>query len=463
MPALNFQDGNSLVYHSVYYFLIQVLCERIVYKTRGACVHFSLWVLFLIIVILILVASFFSAAEIGVMSLNRYRLRHLVKKNHKSAIRINRMLAHPDRLLSVILIGNTLCNIIAAMAATLIGESLYGETGALIATILLAVVILVFSETAPKTLAALHPQATAFFCALPLAFLQKILAPVIFITSSIANWVLRCFGVSLDKVPKDVLSGEELRSVVHEAGGLLPVEHKGMLISLLDLEQACVEDIMIPRADIVGIDLAQPWQKLLEQLETMQHTRLPLYRDRIENLEGMVHVRNVLNLVLEERLDIDSLLKIAEPPYYIPEATTLNVQILNFQKMRCRSGFVVNEYGDLQGLVTMEDILEEIVGEFTTDIADLSKDIVYLEDGSYIIDGSTTLRQVNRLLHWQLPAIGPRTLSGLIIEHLGYIPPPDCCLKIGNYHLEILKVGDNMVKTVMINKIKINKRPSTAF
>lgn len=416
--------------------------------------HFSLGTLCFTVVALILIAAFFSAAEIGVMSLNRYRLRHLVRKNHKAAIRINQMLSHPDRLLSVILIGNTLCNIVAAMAATLIGQALYGETGALIATTLLTVIVLVFAEMTPKTFAALHPQAIAFFSALPLTILQKVLSPVIAITSWTANWILKCLGVSLDKVSKDVLSGEELRSVVHEAGSLLPVEHKGMLISLLDLEQAYVEDIMIPRSDIVGIDLEQPWQKLLEQLETMQHTRLPLYRDSIENIEGIVHVRDVLNLVLEERLDMDSLLKIAEPPYYIPEATTLNVQILNFQKKRCRSGFVVNEYGYLQGLVTMEDILEEIVGEFTTDIADLSKEIVPTGEGSFIIDGSTTLRNLKRMLNWQLPAIGPRTLSGLIIEHLGYIPPPDCCLRIENYQIEILKVGDNMIKNVMMKKVK---------
>lgn len=420
--------------------------------------YFSLTTLLFIVVTLILISGFFSAAEIGVMSLNRYRLRHLVKKNHKAAIRVNQMLSHPDRLLSVILICNTLCNIVAAMAATLIGESLYGATGALIATTVLTALILIFAEMTPKTLAAIRPQAIAFFSSWPLVILQKLLAPVITVTSWIANLLLRCVGISLDKVQKDALSGEELRSVVHEAGSLLPVEHKGMLISLLDLEQACVEDIMVPKGDITGIDLAQPWQKLLEQLETMQHTRLPIYRDSIDNLEGIIHLRDVLNLVLENRLDMESLLKIAEPPYYIPQATSLNVQILNFQKKRCRSGFVVNEYGDLQGLVTMEDILEEIVGEFTTDIADLSKDIVLCEDGSYIIDGSTTLRNINRLLNWQLPAIGPRTLSGLIIEHLGYIPPPDCCLKIESYRIEILKVGDNTIKSVVIRKMnKVRK------
>lgn len=420
--------------------------------------HFSLGMLVFIVVTLIIVSGFFSAAEIGVMSLNRYRLRHLVKKNHKAAIRVNQMLTHPERLLSVILICNTLCNIIAAMAATLIGESMYGETGALIATSILTIFVLIFSEMTPKTLAAIHPQAIAFFSSWPLFLLQKFLAPLISLTSVIARLLLRCVGISLDKAQKDALSGDELRSVVHEASSYLPTEHKGMLISLLDLEQACVEDIMIPKADIIGIDLNQPWQKLLDQLETMQHTRLPIYRDSIDNLEGIIHLRDVLNLVLDHRLDMSGLLKIAEPPYYIPQSTLLNVQILNFQKKRCRSGFVVNEYGDLQGLVTMEDILEEIVGEFTTDIADLSKDIVLCEDGSFMIDGSSTLRNINRLLNWHLPAIGPRTLSGLIIEHLGYIPPPECCLKIDNYQIEIMKVSDNTVKSVMVKKMNKKRK-----
>ncbi|KTC77822.1 HlyC/CorC family transporter [Legionella brunensis] len=417
--------------------------------------QFSLTTLSLVLVVLILISAFFSGSEIGMMSLNRYRLRYLVKKNNKQAIRVNQMLTRPDRLLSVILIGNTFANIVASMVATLIGQRLYGDAGVVIATILLTFIILVFSEMAPKTLAALHPQQIAFAASLPLKLLQTLLAPIVQIISSITTLILRLLGVSIEKNQREALSGEELRSVVHEAGGLLPVEHKSMLLSLLDLELATVEDIMIPKADVVGLDLDQPWHKLLEELETAQHTRLPLYRDTIDNLVGLVHVRSVLNLVLEERLDMDNLLKIADAPYFIPEATPLNVQILNFQKVKKRSCFVVDEYGDLLGLVTMEDILEEVVGEFTTDVADLSKDIIQQEDGSVIVDASITLRHLKRLLSWQLPTIGPRTLSGLIIEHLGYIPPSDCCLQIENFQIEILKVSENMIKTVRM--LKTNK------
>ncbi|CDZ77952.1 Hemolysin C [Legionella massiliensis] len=392
------------------------------------------------------------------MSINRYRLRHLVKMNNKQAVRVNQMLSRPDKLLSVVLIGNTLANIVASTIATLIGQRLYGDAGVALATLLLTFVVLVFAEMAPKTVAALYPQQVAFAVSLPLKILQNIFAPLVQTISWISNFVLRLFGISIDKVQKEVLSGEELRSVVHEAGGFLPVEHKSMLISLLDLEQATVEDIMVPKADIVGIDLEQSWHELLEQLETAQHTRLPVYRDSIDNLVGMVHVRSILNLALEERLDMESLLKITDPPYFIPEATPLNVQILNFRKMKKRSCFVVDEYGDLLGLVTMEDILEEVVGEFTTDIADLSKDVFQQEDGSVIVDASITLRHLKRLLNWQLPMIGPRTLSGLIIEHLGYIPPSDCCLQIDNFQFEILKVSDNMIRTVRMLKVSRKKK-----
>ncbi len=418
--------------------------------------HVSISLLICVVISLVLISGFFSAAEIGVMSLNRYRLRHLVKQKHKAAMRVNQMLTHPDRLLSIILIGNTLCNIAASMVVTLIGQYLYGETGAIIATAFLTLVILIFSEMTPKTYAALHPQRVAFLCSLPLTFLQWLFSPLVSFISWIANLILRMLGLSIELVHKDALSGEELRSVVHEASSLLPIEHKGMLISLLDLEQAKVEDIMVPKAEIVGIDLEQSWHKVLEQLELSQHTRLPLYRSSIDQLEGMIHLRSVLNLLLENRLDLDGLLKIAETPYFIPEATPLNVQILNFQKMKRRSCFVVNEYGDLQGLVTMEDILEEVVGEFTTDIADLNKDIMPQGDGTFILDGGITLRNLARMLNWQLPNLGPRTLSGMIIEYLGYIPPADCCLKINNFRIEVLKVSDNTIRSVSMIKIEKN-------
>lgn len=412
--------------------------------------------LFIILLLLIVLAAFFAGTEIGMMSINRYKLKHLVKKNNKHAIRVNNILARPDLLLSVVLIGNTLANIVASTIATLIGQRLYGDVGVAIATALLTFIILVFSEMIPKTFAAIYPQQVAFATSLPLRILQRVFAPLVWFSSFISNSVLRMFGISIDRIQKEALTGEELRSVVHEAGGLLPVEHKSMLISLLDLESATVEDIMIPKAEIVGIDLEQSWSQLLEQLETAQHTRLPLYRDSIDDLVGMIHVRDVLNLALEENLNLHSLLNAADAPYYIPEATPLNIQILNFRKMKKRSSFVVDEYGNILGLVTMEDILEEIVGEFTTDVAALSRDIIPQSDDSVIVDASLTVRHLNRLMGWQLPLIGPKTLSGLIIEYLGYIPPADSCLTIDNYRIEVLKVSDNTIKSVKL--FKVNKK-----
>jgi Mg2+/Co2+ transporter CorB len=414
----------------------------------------SIIILLIVLFILILLSAFFSGSEIGMMSLNRYRLRHLVKKKNKQAIRVNQLLSRPDTLLSVVLIGNTLANIIASMIATLVGQKLFGEMGVIVSAVMLTLVILVISEMTPKTLAALYPQQVAFWCSMPLKIMQKYLSPLVYLVSWMANAILRMFGVTLEAAQKETLTREELRSVVHEAGGLLPVEHTSMLISLLDLEHAKVEDIMIPKADIIGLDLEQPWHELLEQLETAQHTRLPVYKGNIDNLVGMIHLRNVLNLMLEDQLTMESLVSIMEEPYFIPEATSLNIQILNFRRMKRRSCFVVDEYGDLQGLVTLEDILEEIVGEFTTDIATLSRDITPQADGSMIIDASITIRNLNRLMNWRLPLIGPRTLSGLIIEHLGYIPPAECCLTIDRYRMEILKVGENIVKSVRIIKTK---------
>lgn len=410
----------------------------------------SLSTLIIAVIFLVFISAFFSAAEIGMMSLNRYRLRHLVKNKNKQAIRVSKLLKHPDRLLGIVLIGNTIANIVASMISTLIGQRLSGDRGVAIATGLLTLAILVFSEMTPKTLAALYPQRVAFACAWLLSVFQVLLSPLVRMISWMAQFILKIFGISLDHAQKDVLSSEELRLVMHEAGSLLPIGHKGMLISLLDLEQACVEDIMIPKNEIVGLDLDLPWQTILELLETAQHTRLPVYRGSFDNLLGIVHLRRLLNLILEDDLNPESITCAIEPAYFIPEATLLNVQLLNFQKVKRRSGFVVDEYGDIQGLVTMEDILEEVVGEFTTDIAALSKDIFPQIDGSHIVDASITLRYLNKALGWHLPTRGPKTLSGLIIEYLGYIPPADCCLLLHGYQIEVLKVGNYVIKSVHI-------------
>ncbi len=420
----------------------------------------SLSTLVIAVVFLVFISAFFSASEIGMMSLNRYRLRHLVKNKNKQAIRVSKLLKHPDRFLGMVLIGNTIANIVASMLCTLIGQRLSGDRGVAIATGILTLGILVFSEMTPKTLAALYAQRVAFACAWLLSVFQVLFAPLVRLISWMAQIILKLFGISLRHAQKEVLSKEELRLVMHEAGSLLPLEHKGMLISLLDLEQACVEDIMVPKSEIIGLDLDLPWQAVLELLETAQHTRLPVYRGSIDNLLGMVHLRRLLNLIIEEDLSSESIVNVIEPAYFIPEATSLNIQLLNFQKVKRRSGFVVDEYGDLQGLVTMEDILEEVVGEFTTDLAALSQDIFPQIDGSNIVNASITLRHLSKALGWKLPpTLGPRTLSGLIIEHLGYIPPADSCLLLDGYQIEVLKVANHVVQSVRIIQC-VKKRES---
>jgi Mg2+/Co2+ transporter CorB len=408
----------------------------------------SVYLLLSILVILVFISAFFTASEIGVMSLNRYRLRHLVKKEHPAALRIQAMLARPERLLSMILIANTLSQIIASSIATLLGHDHWGPYGVIVAEFLLTLVLLIFGEMLPKTLGAMYPQKIAFGASRYLAWSQRLLAPLIMLVTSISNWILRVLGLRLEALPKDSLSSEELQTMLAEAGSLLPHEHRHMMISLLDIEKATVEDIMIPKADLIGLNLEEPWHLVLQQLKTAQHTRLPLYHGTVESVVGLVHVRSVLHLALDDELTLETLLDAAESPYFIPESTTLNQQIVYFRQLKKRSAFVVDEYGELQGLVTMEDILEEIVGEFTTDVADLNQDMVLLEDGGYLMNASLTLREVNRALHWNLPLIGPKTLSGLIIEKLGYIPPSECCLRLDDYLIEIMKVQDNLIRTI---------------
>lgn len=419
----------------------------------GFAVYFSLSGLILILVFLIILSAFFSGSEIGMMSLNRYRLRHLVKQQNKQAIRVNHLLQRPDKLLGIILIGNTFATIFASMIATLIGQRLNGDIGAAIATLILTIIILVFAEMIPKTFAAIHPQAVAFSASRILQLFASLMAPLVQSISWLVTSLLKLFGVSVSKTHREALSSDELRSVVSEAGVLLPGEHQGMLIRLLDLEQATVVDIMVPKNDIVGINIDQPWHEIVDQLTTAQHTRVPVYEGSIDHIIGIIHIRKVLHLVLEERLNHQSLLKEVDEAYFIPETTSLNMQILHFQKVKKRSCFVVNEYGELLGLVTLEDILEEVVGEFTTDIAALSKDIIAQDDKSVIVDASITLRHLKRALGWTLPMIGPRTLSGLIIEKLGYIPVSECCLQIDNIQIEIMKVSDNIIRTVRMTQV----------
>ncbi len=408
-----------------------------------------------IVLLLIIFSAFFAATEIGMMSLNRYRLRHLVRSKNQRAILVQEQLNHPERLLSSVLIGNTLANILASMAMTFVGQRLYQEAGVAIAEIILTIVVLVFAEMAPKTWAALHPERVSFTFIYPLRVAQYLLKPLSVMTTYLSQRFLKSIGVSSEKIQSEKISFEELRAVMNETEGLLPKEHQSMLVRLLDLELAQVEDVMIPKNEIHGIDITESWVDIVEHFMHAQRTRIPLYEKSIDNLVGIVHVRSILQLLLNEQLDLEHILKMSEKPIYIPAGTSLTDQILQFRVQNGRSGFVVNEYGDLLGLVTLEDILEEVVGDFTTDVADIYQDIIQQDEDEYLIDASVTLKQLSRALGWEFPQIGPRTLSGLIIEHLGYIPASDSCLILFNeYQVTVLRVSAQMIKAVRMKKIK---------
>ena len=365
-------------------------------------------------------------------------------------MRVESLLNRPDRLIGVILIGNNFVNILASSIATIIAIRLWGDSGIAIATGLLTLVILVFAEVTPKTLAALKPEKVAFPASYILKPLLVILYPFVWLVNTISNFLLKLIGVNTDNSVTDNLSREELRTVVTESGVLLPKRHKGMLLSILDLEEVTVDDIMIPKHEVAGIDLDENIEDIVKSLRSTQHTRLPVFKSDINSPVGMLHVRKISRLIMDEDLNKAKIMQQAVEPYFVPEGTPLHMQLLNFQKVKRRMGFVVDEYGDVQGIVTLEDILEEIVGEFTTDYAASSQDIHPQEDGSYIIDGMATIREINKTLKWQLPIKGPKTLNGLITEHLESIPEHNLCLTIGHYRIETMQMKGNLVKTARV-------------
>ncbi|KRW70781.1 hypothetical protein AO741_05605 [Pseudomonas sp. TTU2014-105ASC] len=401
-----------------------------------------------LLVFLLLCSAFFSSSETGMLSLNRYRLRHQAKEGHRGARRASELLAHPDRLLGTILVGNNFVNILASSIATVLAMQLWGEAGIAIATIGLTIILLIFGEITPKTLAALRPEIVAYPVSLPLKMLQKVLYPLVALLGWVSNGLLKLLGVDVSNKGNDSLSTEELRSVVRESGADLPLNRQSMLLGILDLERVTVDDIMIPRNEVTGIDLDDDLESIIGLLRTTPHTRLPVFRNDINQIEGIVHMRQIARLLSHDQLTKESLLEACNEPYFVPENTPLSTQLLNFQKQKRRIGIVVDEYGDVRGVVTLEDILEEIVGEFSNQDVLRSPDIHPQDDGTLVIDGAAYIREVNRALEWQLPCDGPKTLNGLITEALEHIPDSGICLQIGDYRLEILQAADNRVKSV---------------
>lgn len=387
------------------------------------------------------------------MSLNRYRLKHLVKKKHRGARKASKLLERPDRLIGVILIGNNFVNILASAIATVIAVRLWGDAGIAIATAALTVVILIFAEVSPKTMAALHPEKIAFPASYLLAPLLKLIYPLVWVINGITNTFLRLFGVNVTGDNSHHLSTEELRTLVNEAGALLPQNNQDMLLGVLELSEVTVSDIMIPRNEVVGIDLDDDIDAIIEHLSETEYTRLPVYQGELNKVVGILHMRNLAQVFHQGSVTKAAILQVIKEPYFIPESTPLQTQILHFQSQNRRIGLVVDEYGDVQGIVTLEDILEEIVGELSSGSSEEDQDVFLQEDGSYFVDGTAYIRDVNKSLDWELPTDGPKTVNGLITETLESIPDSNVCLQIENYQIETLQISDNVIKTARITAL----------
>lgn len=407
-------------------------------------------ILFVLLIILIIMSAFFSGSETGLMSLNRYRLKHLSDQGNGGARRAHELLQTPDRLISLILLGNNFINILITQLATFIGYRLFGDTGIAIATGVLTILLLLFAEVTPKTLAASHPEKIAFFSSYLYKPLLKFLLPLILLINWLVSLVMKMLAITGNQASSDALTSDELKVAVSQTSGLIPDSHKDMLLSILDLESVKVNDIMVPRSEIAGIDISGDWEDTVKQITRLPFTRIPVFNSNIDQVVGIALMRKILPLIHEENFTPETLEGITRSPYFIPEGTPLTTQLLNFQKNKRRMGFVVDEYGDIQGLVTLEDILEEIVGEFTSDPKAKSNNFYQDADLSYLIDGSTHIREINHQLGTELPTNGPRTLNGLILEYLEMIPESDTSVKIAGYPLEIMHTKNNRIKTVRL-------------
>ena len=407
-----------------------------------------LGLLFSILALLVILSAFFSSAETAMMTLNRHKLRHLQKNKIGGAIRAGKLLDRPDRLIGLILIGNNLVNIFASAVATVISIRLWGDAGVYIATGALTVVILVFAEVTPKTIAALHPERVAFPASVILLPLMTLMSPVVAMVNAVTNRLSRLLGFDPKKEAYEHVSADELRTIVTDAGKLIPARHRELLINIMDLVQVSVDDIMVPRNEVYGINLDNTDQEILLKIQSTAHTRLPVWRDDINNIIGVLHMRSISRVVNGLTLDRVALEREMEKPYFVPESTPLHTQLINFQEMKKPLAVVVDEYGEVRGVVALGDILEEIVGDFTSNMAETTESILLERDGSYIIDGTENIRDFNKTLGWSLPKDGPKTLSGLILEYLESFPAAPAGLTIGNYRLEILELEGNVVRSV---------------
>jgi Mg2+/Co2+ transporter CorB len=403
-----------------------------------------------LLVFLLICSAFFSGTETALMTLNRYRLRHKAKSGHRGAKLAEHLLRKPDRLIGLILLCNNLVNVLAVQLVTIIALSLGSPFWLAASGFIFTVVLLIFAEVTPKTLAALHPERVAYPASYIYYPLARLLAPFVWLINIFANGLLRLFGVNVKVGDRDHLTVEELRTLVTEAGTLLPRRRHRMLVGILELQDITVDDIMVPHNEIIGIDLSDDWNKILDTIHNSAYTRLPVFRDSIDDVIGILHMKRLVHAGLEQ-LNKNLLMNLMEDPYFVPEGTPLNKQLVQFQRARQRTAFIVDEYGDIQGIVTLEDILEEIVGEFTSEPAPTHADVRKDDKSGYIVKGSANIRALNRMMNWHLPTDGPKTLNGLIVETLEMIPEQGTGLLLNDYPIEILQTSDSIVQSVRIN------------
>jgi len=399
---------------------------------------------------LLICSAFFSGTETALMTLNRYRLRHKAKSGHRGAKLVEHLLQKPDRLIGLILLCNNLVNVLAVQLVTIIALRLGSPFWLAASGFIFTIVLLIFAEVTPKTLAALHPERVAFPASFIYYPLARLLAPFVWLINMFANGLLRLFGVNVKDGDRDNLTVEELRTLVTEAGALLPRRRHQMLVGILELQDITVDDIMVPHNEIIGIDLNDDWNKVLDTIRNSAYTRLPVFRDSIDDVIGILHMKRLVHAGTEQ-LNKNLLMNLMENPYFVPEGTPLNKQLVQFQRARQRTAFIVDEYGDIQGIVTLEDILEEIVGEFTSEPAPTHADVRKDDKSGYIVKGSANIRALNRMMNWRLPTDGPKTLNGLIVETLEVIPEQGTGLMLNDYPVEILQTSDSIVQSVRIN------------
>lgn len=385
------------------------------------------------------------------MAVNRYRLRHKARMKKRYAMRVLQLLKRPDRLLGAILIGNTFATVLASSLTTLVALHFWGEDATLLAAIILTFILLIFAEIAPKTFAAIYPDKVSRWVVYPIHFLLTLFYPIVWFANTITNGLLRLLRIRVTHYALEPLSREELRSVVYDTAGKISRQYQNMLLSILDLSKLSVEDVMLPRNEIVGIDIEQPWETIVKQIFTFHQDWVPFYRDNINQIIGVLYMHDIIHAVLAKKeVDKDTLQQVLQEPYFVPVGTLLNMQLEHFQQSHDKVGFVVDEYGEIQGLLTLNDILEEIVGDFKTDVKTSKRRIEQQADGSYLVDGAITVREFNRASEWELPLHGPRTLNGLIVEYLEAMPHVGTAILIAGYPIEIIQVKENRVKQAQI-------------